>query len=125
MKRAPKAPDYLDEIAATEWKAKAKFMAERGDLNPADWNSLELYCVNYSIYRKAIADIAERGFSVEGSRGAESRNPSLAAKADAERIMIKMASLLGFDPVSRRRNPVEIEEEDDIEKLLNARKCMA
>lgn len=121
MKKVPKAPDYLDEIAATEWKAKAKFMSERGDLNPADWSSLELYCVNYSLYRKAILDISERGFSVKGSRGAESRNPSLAAKADAERIMIRMSFLLGFDPVSRRRNPVEIEEEDELDRLASIR----
>ena len=31
--------------------------------------------------------------------------------------MIKMASLLGFDPVSRRKNPVEAEEEDELDRL--------
>ena len=31
--------------------------------------------------------------------------------------MIKMSSLLGFDPVSRRRNPVETEEEDELDRL--------
>ncbi|HEG0955930.1 TPA: phage terminase small subunit P27 family, partial [Escherichia coli] len=41
----------------------------------------------------------------------------LSAKADAERIMIKMASLLGFDPVSRRRNPPETEEDDELDHL--------
>jgi phage terminase small subunit len=48
-------------------EAKAKQLAERGDLTPADWNNLELYCVNYSMYRKAVEDLALRGFSVEGS----------------------------------------------------------
>ena len=28
-----------------------------------------------------------------------------------------MASLLGFDPVSRRKNPVEAEEEDELDRL--------
>jgi phage terminase small subunit len=28
-----------------------------------------------------------------------------------------MSSLLGFDPVSRRRNPVETEEEDELDRL--------
>lgn len=121
MGRALKAPDYLDEIAAKEWKAKARFVAERGDLNPTDWSSLELYCVNYSIYRKAVADLAERGFSIANSQGSESRNPALSAKAEAEKTMIKMASLLGFDPVSRRRNPVEIEEEDELDRLASIR----
>ncbi|WP_426760778.1 phage terminase small subunit P27 family [Enterobacter cloacae complex sp. 411G8] len=117
MARPPKPPAYLDELAAQQWKAKAKQLAERGDLTPADWNNLELYCVNYSMYRKAVEDLATRGFSIVNSQGGESRNPALSAKADAEKIMIKMSSLLGFDPVSRRRNPVESEEEDELDRL--------
>ncbi|HHS9938703.1 TPA: P27 family phage terminase small subunit, partial [Klebsiella variicola subsp. variicola] len=54
MARPPKPPAYLDELAAQQWKAKAKQLAERGDLTPADWNNLELFCVNYSLYRKAV-----------------------------------------------------------------------
>ncbi|MGJ0624517.1 P27 family phage terminase small subunit [Xenorhabdus bovienii] len=81
------------------------------------WNNLELYCVNYAIYRKAVVDLDIRGFSIVNSQGSESRNPSLSAKADAEKIMIKMSSLLGFDPVSRRKNPVETEEEDELARL--------
>jgi len=117
MARPPKPPAYFDEIATAEWKARAKQMMERGDLIDADWRNLELYCLNYSMYRRAVADLAARGFSVEGSRGATTTNPALKAKSDAEKIMIKMSSLLGFDPVSRRRNPVEIDEEDELDRL--------
>ncbi|ECH0940141.1 phage terminase small subunit P27 family [Salmonella enterica subsp. enterica serovar Derby] len=117
MARPPKAPAYLDEIAVRQWKEKSRQLSGREDLTPADWSNLELYCVNYSIYRKAVADLATRGFSIVNSQGSESRNPALSAKADAERIMIKMASLLGFDPVSRRRNPPETEEEDELDRL--------
>lgn len=117
MARPPKPPAYLDEMAAQQWKLKAKQLAEREDLTPADWNNLELYCVNYSIYRKAVEDLARRGFTVEGSRGAATSNPALKAKSDAEKVMIKISSLLGFDPVSRRRNPPETEEEDELDRL--------
>lgn len=117
MARPPKAPAYLDEIAVRQWKEKSRQLSGREDLTPADWSNLELYCVNYSIYRKAVEDLATRGFSIVNSQGSESRNPALSAKADAERIMIKMASLLGFDPVSRRRNPPETEEEDELDCL--------
>lgn len=117
MARPPKAPAYLDEIAVKQWKEKSRQLSGREDLTPADWSNLELYCVNYSIYRKAVEDLATRGFSIVNSQGSESRNPALSAKADAERIMIKMASLLGFDPVSRRRNPPETEEEDELDCL--------
>ncbi len=105
-----------DEIAVRQWKEKSRQLSGREDLTPADWSNLELYCVNYSIYRKAVEDLATRGFSIVNSQGSESRNPALSAKADAERIMIKMASLLGFDPVSRRRNPPETEEEDELDR---------
>ncbi len=118
MARPPKAPAYLDEIAVRQWKEKSRQLSVREDLTPADWSNLELYCVNYSIYRKAVEDLATRGFSIVNSQGSESRNPALSAKADAERIMIKMASLLGFDPVSRRRNPPETEEEDELDRLV-------
>lgn len=117
MARPPKAPAYLDEIAVKQWKEKSRQLSGREDLTPADWSNLELYCVNYSLYRKAVEDLATRGFSIVNSQGSESRNPALSAKADAERIMIKMASLLGFDPVSRRRNPPETEEEDELDCL--------
>lgn len=115
--KTTKAPAYLDEIAVRQWKEKSRQLSGREDLTPADWSNLELYCVNYSIYRKAVEDLATRGFSIVNSQGSESRNPALSAKADAERIMIKMASLLGFDPVSRRRNPPETEEEDELDRL--------
>lgn len=117
MARPPKPPAYLDELASQQWKAKAKQLAERGDLTPADWNHLELFCANYSIYRQAMEDVARRGFSITNSQGSESRNPALSAKADAEKIMIKMSSLLGFDPVSRRRNPVETDDDDEIDRM--------
>ncbi len=71
MARPPKPPAYLDELAAQQWKAKAKQLAERGDLTPADWNNLELFCVNYSMYRKAVEDLASRGFSIVNSQGGE------------------------------------------------------
>ena len=117
MARPPKAPTYLDEIATAEWKARAKQLMERGDLIDADWRNLELYCLNYSMYRRAVADLAARGFSVEGSRGATTTNPALKAKSDAEKIMIKMSSLFFFFLLLRRRNPVEVDETDALDRL--------
>ena len=112
-----KAPKYLDKLAKEQWKLRVDQFASRDDIQPADWTNLELFCVNYSMYRKAMEDIAKRGFSIVNSQGTESRNPALSAKSEAEKIMIKMASLLGFDPVSRRKNPVEANEEDELDRL--------
>ncbi|EBB0695605.1 TPA: phage terminase small subunit P27 family [Salmonella enterica] len=117
MAKVERPPKYLDKVAAAQWKSKAKLIAERGDITPADWSSLELYCVNYSVYRRAVEDIEKQGFSIEGANGGRSRNPALSAKSDAERVLIKMSQLLGFDPVSRRRNPPENDENDGFDDV--------
>ena len=116
-KKIPKAPEYLDDLAKKQWKFRAGQLCERGDIQEGDLIHLEMYCVNYSIFRSAVEDIGKRGFSITNSQGTEARNPALTAKSEAEKIMVKMSSLLGFDPVSRRKNPIETEEKDEIDEL--------
>lgn len=116
-KNIPKAPNYLDEIARDQWQRKIAVLAERGDITDEDYTNLELYCVNYSLYRRAVQDLAERGFSITNSQGTEARNPALTAKSEAEKIIIKMSSLLGFDPVSRRKTPIDTQEQDELDLL--------
>lgn len=113
----PQAPEYLDEIAREQWRLKIAVLSERGDITTADYTNLELYCVNYSLYRKAVQNIAERGFSITNSQGTEARNPALSAKSEAEKIIVKMSSPLGFDPVSRQKTPIETEEKDELDNL--------
>lgn len=116
-KKLLKAPNYLDDIAKKQWASKIKSLSERGDITFEDYTNLELYCVNYSLYRQAVQNIAERGFSITNSQGTEARNPALTAKSEAEKIIIKMSSLLGFDPVSRRKTPIEADEMDELDTL--------
>ena len=112
-----KAPDFLDELAKSQWKARITQLSDRGDIKPEDLTNLEIYCINYSLFRSAVADIAKNGFSIVNSQGTQSRNPALSAKADAEKVMIKMSALLGFDPVSRRKNPVETDVTDMLDEI--------
>lgn len=109
---------FLDPIAKSVWKERIPQLLERGDIQDADLIHLELYCVNYSLFRAAVEDIHKNGFSIVNSQGTQSRNPALSAKADAEKVMVKMSSLLGFDPVSRRKNPVEVDSTDMIDEIL-------
>lgn len=111
-------PSFLDPIAKSVWKERIPQLLERGDIQDADLIHLELYCVNYSLFRAAVEDIHKNGFSIINSQGTQSRNPALSAKADAEKVMVKMSSLLGFDPVSRRKNPVEVDSTDLIDEIL-------
>ena len=111
-------PSFLDPIAKSVWKERIPQLLERGDIQDADLIHLELYCVNYSLFRAAVEDIHKNGFSIVNSQGTQSRNPALSAKADAEKVMVKMSSLLGYYPVSRRKNPVEVDSTDMIDEIL-------
>ena len=117
-RRNYKTPDFLDGIAKTQWKSRIKQLSERGDIKAEDLTNLEIYCENYAIWRHSVADLAKNGFIIVNSQGTQSRNPALSAKADAEKVMIKMSSLLGFDPVSRRKNPIEVDEVDVLDEIL-------
>ncbi|MBF0786103.1 phage terminase small subunit P27 family [Muribacter muris] len=116
-KTIPKPPDYLDDVAKNEWRILVKVLAERADITPVDYKNLELYCQNYSLYVLAVKDIQKRGFSIKNSQGTEARNPALTAKSEAEKIIIKMSSLLGFDPVSRRKTPIDTDDKDELDAL--------
>ncbi|WP_439240965.1 phage terminase small subunit P27 family [Lonepinella sp. BR2474] len=119
MKRTTyKTPEFLDNIAKSQWKARIKQLSERGDIKAEDLTNLEIYCENYAIWRHSVADLAKNGFVITNSQGTKSRNPALSAKSDAEKVMIKMSTLLGFDPVSRRKNPVESEELDPLDDII-------
>ena len=89
-------PSFLDPIAKSVWKERIPQLLERGDIQDADLIHLELYCVNYSLFRAAVEDIHKNGFSIVNSQGTQSRNPALSAKADAEKVMVKMSSLLAL-----------------------------
>lgn len=117
-RRNYKTPDFLDGIAKTQWKSRIKQLSERGDIKAEDLTNLEIYCENYAIWRHSVADLAKNGFIIVNSQGTQSRNPALSAKADAEKVMIKMSSLLGLDPVSRRKNPIEVDENDILDEIL-------
>ena len=117
-RKSYKTPDFLDDIAKSQWKARIKQLSERGDIKAEDLTNLEIYCQNYAIWRHSVADLAKNGFIIVNSQGTQSRNPALSAKADAEKVMIKMSSLLGFDPVSRRKNPVETDVTDMLDEIL-------
>lgn len=55
-----KAPDFLDELAKSQWKARITQLSDRGDIKPEDLTNLEIYCINYSLFRSAVADICEK-----------------------------------------------------------------
>lgn len=117
MSKTPSAPSYLNKTAKEMWKRHIAFLVERGDYQNVDLHHFEMWCSNYAIWQKAIEDIDAKGFAITNSQGTASRNPALSAKADAEKMMVKMSQLLGFDPLSRRKNPLDNDEADEMDLL--------
>lgn len=74
MARPPKPPAYLDELAAQQWKAKAKQLAERGDLTPADWNNLELFASTIRCTAKQWKTLPAVGSALLTARGREPKS---------------------------------------------------
>lgn len=48
----PEAPDYLDEIGKDRWLQVCSDLQELGLYSTTDLDSIELYCRQYSVYRR-------------------------------------------------------------------------
>ena len=68
-------PSFLDPIAKSVWKERIPQLLERGDIQDADLIHLELYCVNYSLFRAAVEDIHKNGFSTSIAKARNQETP--------------------------------------------------
>lgn len=109
---APPMPDYLPSLAQECWQRVVEEMsAVPGWLTRADWRMVEGYCIDYAIWRDAIAGIKEHGLvqirtSVDGAgvEHVERRmQPELKALNEADRRMKQAEAAMGFSPVFRAR----------------------
>lgn len=57
----PVCPDHLDEIAKQEWKSVTAHLKSMGLLSTADRSAIEMYCISYSRYRRAVENCQKYG----------------------------------------------------------------
>lgn len=57
----PDCPDHLDEIAREEWESVTTHLQSMGLLSTADRAAIELYCISYSRYRRAVENCQKYG----------------------------------------------------------------
>ncbi len=109
-KGEPTRPKHLGPIAREAWKRLAAELRACRVLTKADREGLELYAINYELWRRAVEDLTTNGltYEVEGRR---MRNPAAAAANDHAKICIKLLTEFGLTPSSRTR--VQIEQEND------------
>jgi P27 family predicted phage terminase small subunit len=91
LTEVPLPPDWLDPIGIQMWEK----------IGP-DLANLEAYCAAYARWRKAEADIAKNGITVQGMNS-EVKNPACTVANESLKQLVTFGSALGLDPSSRSR----------------------
>lgn len=100
-------PEFLDKMAADEWKRVVPLLEGMKVLSSADLTALAGYCANFSRWVKAEMSLRQHGLTYETeteSGGVMVRkNPMLEISRHAQRQMLAFASEFGLTPASRSR----------------------
>jgi P27 family predicted phage terminase small subunit len=118
-------PAVLDEAAAAEWRR----LAQVYELHPTRFREgdraiLAAFCIAWSIYLQASAELAADGLLVPGrsapDRGRQVKSPAMVVWVQAGTQLRHLASALGLSPDARGRSGIkEIEPiEDENSDLL-------
>jgi len=101
-KRKIKPPVFFNVNALAEWQRVAPELEHLGLLTDIDITALAAYCVSYSRWLAAEADIEENGPVIEGKHG-RYKNPAVTVANSYLRQMRSFASEFGLTPASRPR----------------------
>lgn len=99
---APQPPDWLDDIARTEWFYIVGELVSLGVVARIDRAALAGYCNAYSSLVKADRDIQEHGETATTDKGYEYQRPAVGMRAEARTAMLKYLREFGLSPSSRR-----------------------
>jgi P27 family predicted phage terminase small subunit len=120
----PERPSHLDDDAKGEWDRLVELLSRRGTLSKADGAALSLYCVAYSRWQKARADIEKRGLVIETALGGIKPNPAATIASKCEDQMARLLSEFGCTPTSRSRVKAGGEaKQDRLSEFLSKRKA--
>ena len=95
-------PDFLNALAKKEWRRMGKRLFEMGLLTELDQTALEMYCVSYSRWVQANAEIEKYG-AVLAVKGKLKVSPWVAIAAASWKEVHQMMAEFGMSPSSRSR----------------------
>lgn len=111
-KSCPEPPDYLDEIARTEWDYITGQPDLMGLLSSADRACIKLYVGAYSRYRRAEAMVAKFGeVLISKKTGTPYLSPYSTVIISALDTCRRMLTEMGLTPASRARCRMSSEKE--------------
>lgn len=107
----PLPPTHLDEIARHEWQ---RIIPQLAQADGATLSLLEGYCVSYSRWRTAEAELKKSGPVVRSPAGGAMQSPWLSVSRAALRDATKCLAELGLTP---KRKKVAKADDDDATEL--------
>lgn len=97
-------PDYLDDVAAQEWRRLYPLLEEVKILTEPDLHQLGQYCEAFSLCLSARAEYRADGLTVVSElTGTMKPHPMIAVAEKASRTMLAFAVEFGLTPASRSR----------------------
>src|SRR5262245_15670419 len=100
----PECPDILDDDGRAEWFRTAAVLSEMGLLSKADRSALAAYCMSYSRWVHAEAQVRKYGTIVKSpEKGFPMKSPYLCVAEQALEAMRKFMVEFGLTPSSRSR----------------------
>jgi P27 family predicted phage terminase small subunit len=118
-------PEYLreDEIAYEEWNRIVPELYKLGLLTNIDRTVLELYCSQYSMYRKALREVEEKGITTTNIRNGDKAHPATQIVRESAKLIKAFAVEFGLTPSSRGRIQLPSgDNEDPMEKWFKDRR---
>ena len=119
----PECPEWLDDVAKAEWFRVSKVLFDMHLLSVADQAALTAYCVEYSRWVFAEAQVKQFGMIVKSpEKGFPMKSPYLTVANQAREAMLKLAVEFGFTPSSRSRIRVPDDNEamDEFDQFMEA-----
>ena len=106
LRTSPRAPGYLSEAAAEEWRRVAP-EAVRVGVTQADMRALALLCEALATESALRAVIQQEGTTIEAGSGGRKAHPALAALAQSRHQAHQLLANFGLIPRSRVSMPAK------------------
>lgn len=102
-------PDWLTDIAQSEWADKAPMLQRLGLLTEADVDAFAMYCATFARWKEAEQKVLQSGLLIKSgsNNGIPVVNPYLSIANKAQRDATKLLVEFGLTPSARARVKVQ------------------
>lgn len=113
---SPSPPDYLSRYASACWRKIVPFLESTERVKRIDSGLVEMYCINYEIFRTAYKDVLANGIQVAMYKSLQNnegkivgkdfvgyrKNPAVGTMKDAVTQLNSIGMQLGLTPKGRQ-----------------------